>query len=357
MNKSNRGWNDTGRAKSAAEIDIRCATGLLESDSGEWPAYGIVSSPSAFAAAEPYLGRRPEGVAYAEWLDKPHLQELSRKLSDDIELLIGLGGGTALDASKFVALEKDLPLILVPSIVSTGAIIHSFFANWAGRKTLGDPKQWPWVDCEYVLVDCDYVLTAPAYLNTAGIGDILCIYAGIPEWRWRAAHGIGPAFDKGWAADINTYFEDLVNGFRATLDTNGAMTAESVCFIARAMQERDARMAAAQASGGSGDHPLWHAFENANDDAWVHGEIVAMGSVIIAWHAGETPERLTDWLRQCSVRFAPTEIGISREEFDRGMEHVPDYMAQAGIDSILRYEPITGGRVDELWDFLHQEEI
>ena len=49
----NRGWNDSAKAKPAADIDIRCGSGLLRRESGDWPPYGVVTTPSAWAAAQP----------------------------------------------------------------------------------------------------------------------------------------------------------------------------------------------------------------------------------------------------------------------------------------------------------------
>ena len=75
-----------------------------------------------------------------------------------IELVLGLGGGKALDASKFVALDRDAELILAPTILSSGAIIHGNVAKWDGYQIVGGVDDWPWVDCEYVLVDVEAVL-------------------------------------------------------------------------------------------------------------------------------------------------------------------------------------------------------
>ena len=79
----------------------------------------------------------------------------------------------------------------------------------------------------------------------------------------------------------------------------------------------------AGAGGGSGDHPFWLALEEINRRTWIHGEIVALAALAIAWHAGEAPELLAGRLGRCQVRYAPEAVGVSRPEFDRGLEYVP----------------------------------
>ena len=53
----NRGWNDSAKARPASDIDIRCGSGLLRRESRNWPPYGVVTTPSAWAAARPHLAR------------------------------------------------------------------------------------------------------------------------------------------------------------------------------------------------------------------------------------------------------------------------------------------------------------
>jgi glycerol dehydrogenase-like iron-containing ADH family enzyme len=129
--------------KPAAEYDIRYGSGLLKNESSRWPRYLMVSTPSAYRTAQLYLSQEPAGVGYAVWLDSKHQKEISDNLPDDAELVVGLDGGRALDASKFTALDKDLPLIMVPTIISTGAIIHGVVAKWDGRKIIGELEDCP----------------------------------------------------------------------------------------------------------------------------------------------------------------------------------------------------------------------
>lgn len=346
-----RGWDMGSRAKAAAEYDIRVGRGLFEKESGNWPAYGIVTTPSAYEAAKPYLKREPEGVVFAEWLDSGHQQELSDGLPEGIELVVGLGGGKAIDASKFVALDKEAELILAPTILSSGAIIHSHVAKWDGYQTVGGVDDWPWVDCAYVLVDVDVVLAAPDYLHTAGLGDILCGYAGMEEWRKRWSLGRGPEFDAGVMAEEVARHELIAGTFAETLDGDGAMTAASAANVMQRIQERDAMRVQAKGTA-SGDHPFWIGLETINKMTWIHGELVALAAMIITWCCEGDTAGFAERLDRCRVRWRPGQMGLEREALKQGLVFAPEYMEGEGVDSVLRHEPVTGVRFDAVWKFL-----
>ena len=92
-----------------------------------------------------------------------------------------------------------------------------------------------------------------------------------------------------------------------------------------------------------------------NDKDWVHGELAAMGALIVAWHCGVGPEALAARLDACGVRRRPRDMGVSREELRKTLEHAPDYMAERSIETVLQEEPITGSRFDALWGYLETE--
>lgn len=358
MTKSARGWSNAHRlSKPASSYDIRYGTGLLRQESSCWPPYVVVSTPQAYETSQRYLARLPAGVVYAEWLDWGHLGALSDRLPNNAELVIGLGGGRALDASKYIALIKDLPMISVPTVVSTGAIIHSNVAKWKGRTIIGPGHQWPWVDPEQVLVDYDVVLAAPPYLNTAGLGDVLCGYAGVAEWQYNAQRGIGPQIDRESTGAVLAFHEELASGFPMTLDPAGQLTAESIRFIVDGLLGRETLLLPHNAAPG-GDHDFVFALELANEKGWSHGEVVALGAIIIAWQCHQDPQSLLARLDACQVRRRPSEIGISKEELRKGLAYTPTYMADKAngrdTNSILRHEPAAGAQFEALWEFLEK---
>lgn len=357
MSSPNGGWSKSEHAKTADEIQIRYGSNLIAQESLKWGRYVIVTTPSAHNIIKNNLDSKPEAVEYARNLDYQHLQQITDKFPDDAQLVVGVGGGTALDASKYVALTKNVPLILVPTIVSTGAIVHSVFARWNGHHIVGHPDTWPWLNCEEAIVDSELVLKAPPYLNTAGLGDILCSYSGVAEWKYNAINGNAPTFDQS-AVEVNTLFhQDIVNGFPLTLSSSGELSVESVQFIMQGIQDRDSK-GHTNPHAIQGDHDFAGCIEGINGKGWVHGELVALGSIIIAWHCDQNPEFLIKMLDICKVRHRPSEMGISKEELRKGLEFAPIYMSDQknGRDtqSILRLNPITGTRFDDLWVYLER---
>ena len=337
--------------KPARDYDIRYGHNLVNTDSQTWPDYIAISTPTAWQTAQPFLAKAPIAVGFNRWLDRTHLEEVSDSLPDDGQLVVGVGGGRALDHAKFVADRKGLPLVQVPTIVSTGAIIHGYCGNWSGRVMDGFACE---VDAQYVLVDFDLVQQAPQHLNTAGIGDVLCGYAGLSEWRYSAEQSSAPPFDPEVARPTLEHHAAIIRDFPPTLGPEDALTDESIRFIMQAVQDRDDKMLVHEAAPNA-DHSFCFALEFANDQFWIHGEETALGAMIVAWHADQSPETLVGWLDLCRVRFRPKDMGIAKEQLWRGLEILPQWIRdkQDGQEvSIMVQNPIDHDRFEACWEWL-----
>ena len=341
-------------ARLARDYDIRFGHGLLKAESAKWGKYVVITTPSAWEATKDELDHEPAGIGINVWLDRTHLIEVSDSLPDDIDLVVGMGAGRALDHAKLVADRKGKPLVQVPTVVSTGAIIHGFVADWDGRKIIG---QLTVVNCEYVLVDYDVVLRAPERLNTAGLGDVLCGYAGLSEWRRAAALGkTGPVEDAKTENALALY-DHIVTEFPKTLDENGELTPASVKEIMNAVQARDDALVKDDRAPGA-DHAFCFVVEIAADKYWIHGEMCALGAVIIAWRTEQNPETLIGWLDKCKVRWRPRDVEITREELGAGIAVWPQWMGDGSDDkpaspSIIVQEPMTEEVIDACWEWLN----
>lgn len=191
-------------------------------------------------------------------------------------------------------------------------------------------------------------------LNTAGIGDVLCSYSGVAEWRCLADRGAAPPVDQNLVGPALDYYRYLAEEFPKTLDSNGGLTADSVGFIMRSVHERDDRQLVSPHASGAG-HSLTQVLEEVLQTGLIHGEVAALGGVAACWATGDDEDQeLVRQLNVCKVRYRPADMGIQRNQLRDVFEHARGFYTERNIDTILAREPIVGVRFDEFWDFIQR---
>ena len=298
------------------------------------------------------------GITHIESLDFDYLERTAAGLASDVDLVVGAGGGRVLDAAKHLAATKRVPLIQVPTIISSGAIVHSYLGTFSGSKLIGGRNDWVWADSKAVLVDYELVLSAPAHLNTAGLGDIFCEYSGIAEWKRTYSDAARPRNDSAELARLLAFHRTVAHSFEATLH-DGALTDSSVRCIMESLRSRDAQRINL-ATAPQVDHQFLTAVETVSARRWVHGEVVALGAVIIAWLCGSDALGLTERLERCLVRWRPAQIDLHPHELEQALyalaealEAEPEAPEHA---SVMRRAHWTDDTLDSLWRFLNRTE-
>jgi glycerol-1-phosphate dehydrogenase [NAD(P)+] len=148
----------------------------------------IASGPALRAARQHGLALQPAWQAEPGLATEPGFAALAAACPAAIEVIYAVGGGLAVDAAKYVAHQRGLPLIAIPTALSVDAHL-----TWAsGVRQDGCVVYLPTGAPSLLYADMQLIAAAPAHVRAAGVCDLLSIATGLWDWRVAEEHGMNP---------------------------------------------------------------------------------------------------------------------------------------------------------------------
>lgn len=289
----------------------------------------------------------PVAVVTAGDMDVAHLDalpECAAHADDRAEMVVGLGGGTALDTAKYVAWKRGLPLIQIPTITS----VDAGFTDAIGVRVDGNVHYVARIVPELVALDIELITSAPKRFNRAGIGDILSCHTGLFDWRLAVEAGHPPVWNDELAA--------LGVGLLVELDDALADIAEVTFDGVRFLADAYRRIGAACAFAGhsrfeEGSEHFWaYAYEHATGAHHVHGELIAFAVVALASVQGNAADRACRVVVQSGAVAHPGDLGIERSAFVDTLVGLRSYARAQSLDiGVADLRDITVGDADAAW--------
>ena len=150
-----------------------------------------LGTAGAYAVVDPYILDNYRQNIEASFSGKPlplHMNrfegecsqpEIDRLLADvkrtGADIVLGIGGGKALDTAKAVAFYAELPAVIIPTAASTDAPCSALSVLYTPDGQF-DKYLFLRNNPDLVLVDTAIVANAPVRLLVAGMGDALATY-------------------------------------------------------------------------------------------------------------------------------------------------------------------------------------
>lgn len=275
---------------------------------------------------------------------------LEENLPDETDLILAVGSGTIHDLCRYVAHQRRIPFISVPTAASVDGFVSTVAAmTWDGmKKTI--PARAP----IYVFADTNIIKEAPHRLTASGISDLLGKYIALADWK--IAHLVTGEYICGEIVELEyEALKEVVSSIGDFAENDGESYEKlmyALLLSGLAMQ-----MTGNSRPASCAEHHMSHLWEmeviNQPLDA-LHGEKVSVGMMQIRIKYAKIAEAIR--AGSCNVRpYEGLEKNLLQETFGKkGLyestirENTPDPMAGIHVNELKAVLPQIADIIDEI---------
>lgn len=257
-------------------------------------------------------------ISKVEIISDIKFDEISAKafeISNDVEALIGVGGGKAIDAVKYMSFLKKLPFISIPTSTSNDGFSSAGASLLVNGKRMSLPAKTPYG----IIVDIDVIKGAPEKFIFSGIGDLISNITALYDWKFEEEHG------KVIVDDFATMIsKKAVNSFVRT----EFKTIKDDLFLKELVDSLTLNGISMEIAGNSSpasgsEHLISHALDKFLEVPQLHGIQVGIATYIIAKVQNHRYERISKVLKETGFFEYVKTLNMRKEDFKKAIDISP----------------------------------
>jgi glycerol-1-phosphate dehydrogenase [NAD(P)+] len=229
------------------------------------------------------------------------------------QVLLGVGGGTIIDAAKVSSGSLKIPFISVPTTVSHDGIASPLASIKGSDKPFSVLAQAPLA----IIADTQVIAKGPWRFVVSGCGDIISKYTAVKDWQ--LAHIENGEYYGGYAASLALMSAKLVTEnaelivYRQDEGLRVLLEALISCGVAMSIA------GSSRPCSGS-EHLFSHALDIINTEHAMHGEQCGVGSILTSYLQKGNWQRIKTTLRQLGAPTTAAEMGIQDADVVKALE-------------------------------------
>jgi len=257
-------------------------------------------------------------ISKKETISDVNFEEISVKafeISNDVEALIGVGGGKAIDAVKYMSFLKKLPFISIPTSTSNDGFSSPGASLLVNGRRMSLPAKTPYG----IIIDIDVIKGAPEKFIFSGIGDLVSNITALYDWKFEEENG------KVIIDDFATMIsKKAVNSFVRT----DFETIKDDLFLKELVDSLTLNGISMEIAGDSSpasgsEHLISHALDKFLETPQLHGIQVGMATYIMSKVQNHRFERISKILKETGFFEYVKTLKMRKEDFKKAIDIAP----------------------------------
>lgn len=284
----------------------------------------LLTSPTAYKSSKAFLKRL--NIIDIFDITSSKQEAISKNIDflkinkNEFDLCYAVGGGMVADVSKMYAYKLNLPLIIIPTLLSSDA----FLVDSTAVRNNGCIQYIPSSRAKKVLIDFDLLKNTPLRLHLSGCGDVLSIYTGLSDWK-LANRKKKLKTDEVYSIPIAKTAENILKNLLIEKDEIKKGSQKGLETILRSLVME---VQLCNAYGNSrpeegGEHFFTYSIENYMPH-FLHGEMVSLGVLITSYLQNKNWRKIYNFLKYVGLNYIPR--GLTEEIVMRTLKELPLYV-------------------------------
>lgn len=297
---------------------------LIESATNTKESYVVATMEIPWNLVKSSVRKEPIQVIYVPDMRIETMMRIVETVPDDIDMVMGIGGGSSHDCAKFIALKKNARLVQFPTILGGDAVVTSA----CGVRVSGKVRYIGHIISDTVYVDFDIIRKAPEDLVNYGACDILSSYTALLDWKLASERG-KDCYDEAVAFTAS-------NRLLARLFENSSeirkLTDIGIRTIVELFQEYHVlshKIGSDRPQEGS-EHFFAYNAEYVTNRTFVHGKLLALGIWISAGFFYNRKDSIEQILQKLGMDYSLRSVGLSEHEFRSTMLTLKKFVNDGG---------------------------
>ena len=229
------------------------------------------------------------------------------------QVVIGIGGGTKIDAAKLSSARQGIPFISIPTALSHDGIASPLASVKGFDKPYSVMAQAPLA----IIADTNVIARAPKRSLVSGYGDVISKFTAVRDWQ--LAHEEKNEYYGEYAASLALMSAKLI---MQNAETIRRRKEEGLRVLLEALVSCGVAMAIAGTSrpcSGS-EHMFSHALDTIRKNGAMHGEQCGVGAIMMSYLHNANWKGMRSALKKVGAPTTASELGFRNEEVVKALE-------------------------------------